>query len=441
MNTETIGILVSIGFIIVVGFVGNLIFVRFKIPDVLILIALGMILGPDLIGGQLGFMTDSLLDSLNRFRDIILSLALIIILFDGGLNLDIRSIKESMRLATVLSILAFFASMFGVGLCLSLVMGMNLLVGLCLGAIVGGTSSAMVLPIVCRMRILPKTKAMLAMESVLTDVFVVVAALTLFSVISIGVVEPLAIVKDLISKFFVGAIVGLVVGIFWLFALNRLKNQPLSYMMTLAVLIITAALVELPPLSSSGAISALVFGLVLSNRETIGKKFHSDNIAFKSDIRIQQFHTEITFFIRAFFFVYLGMFFSFDSFTTVHLVAGAFMISMIVLARWGSAMTVHKVDMLPFADSMAVFALMPRGLAAAVMATIPATLLIGNAYWNNDLTVLFLNTTLIVILGTTILTTILTFATEKSVDRKIEKERRARLYSNETLPHPDKEAK
>jgi potassium/hydrogen antiporter len=428
MNTETIGILVSIGFIIVVGFVGNLIFVRSKIPDVLILIALGMILGPDLIGGQLGFMTDSVLENLNRFRDIILSLALIVILFDGGLNLDIKSITDSMRLSTLLSIFAFFASMFGVGLCLSLVMGMDILIGLSLGAIVGGTSSAIVLPIINKMRIKPKTKAMLAMESVLTDVFVIVAALTLFSVMSVGVIEPLSIFKDLVSKFLVGAIVGLIVGVFWLFALNRLNNQPFSYMMTLAVLIITAAMVEMPPLSSSGAITALIFGLVLSNREVVGRKLHSDRAAFKSDIRIQQFHTEITFFIRAFFFVYLGMFFRFDSFTTIHLIAGLFMISMIVFTRWVTTMTIRKAGMLPFADSMAVFAMMPRGLAAAVLATLPATLLVGSAFWNDDLTLLFLNTTLIVILGTTILTTVLSFVTEKTIDRDIMREKIKDLY-------------
>jgi hypothetical protein len=74
-------------------------------------------------------------------------------------------------------------------------------------------------------------------------------------------------------------------------------------------------------------------------------------------------------------------------------------------------------------DAETVFASMPRGLAAAVLATLPAALLVkaGTASWLTDadeLGLLFLNATLIVILGTTILTTIFSFVTEKGIDRR-----------------------
>ena len=70
------------------------------------------------------------------------------------------------------------------------------------------------------------------------------------------------------------------------------------------------------------------------------------------------------------------------------------------------------------AEELAVFALMPRGLAAAVLATLPAVQLAGLDVWNDDLGVLFLNTTLIVILGTTVLATVFSFMTERRIDRK-----------------------
>lgn len=50
METETITAFLAIGSIIFLGFFGNLVFTRFRIPDVLILIFLGMVIGPDLLG-------------------------------------------------------------------------------------------------------------------------------------------------------------------------------------------------------------------------------------------------------------------------------------------------------------------------------------------------------------------------------------------------------
>jgi len=67
-----------------------------------------------------------------------------------------------------------------------------------------------------------------------------------------------------------------------------------------------------------------------------------------------------------------------------------------------------------------LFALMPRGLAAAVLATGATALLVGapDLPQDIDLTALFLNTTLIVILGTTIIATVLSYGAERTIDKR-----------------------
>jgi flagellar motor component MotA len=67
-------------------------------------------------------------------------------------------------------------------------------------------------------------------------------------------------------------------------------------------------------------------------------------------------------------------------------------------------------------------------LAAAVLATGATALLVGapDLPQGIDLTALFLNTTLIVILGTTIIATVLSYRTEKTMDK------RKRLQQRET---------
>lgn len=419
MDLETYKVFLLIGGIIFLGFLGSIIFHRFRVPDVLILIALGMVIGPDITGNRFDLISSDVLDAMNEFRGFFLSIALVIILFDAGLSLDIHSVFESMRLAAFMSLGAFLGTFIMVGLVLHLIMDIDLLLSLTLGSIVGGTSGAIVIPIVSRMRIKPQTKAMLITESIVTDVLVIVVALSLLTVVLTGELKLLSISKDLASKFLVGAVVGFLAGIGWLFVLEKMRNQPLCYMTTFGALIIVAGAVELPPLSSSGAVAALAFGLAIGNRQFIKRRLSVLDFTSTTNLQIQQFHSEITFFVRTFFFVYLGLFFRFNTFTEIHLVAGLLTISMIVLVRWLISMAAWKMGDLDREDAQTVFASMPRGLAAAVLATLPAVLLAGETgAWSDDLGLLFLNTTLIVIIGTTILTTIMSFATEKGIDRR-----------------------
>ena len=173
--------------------------------------------------------------------------------------------------------------------------------------------------------------------------------------------------------------------------------------------------------------AALAFGLALGNRRFVKKRLTSLSLTALTDEHIHYFHTEITFFVRTFFFVYLGLSFRFSTFTPEHLVVGMFVISLAAMARKVSANAASRMGELESQEEMAVFALMPRGLAAAVLATLPAVQLAGLDVWSDDLGALFLNTTLIVILGTTILATIFSFMTERKIDKKKRRDLRNKL--------------
>jgi cell volume regulation protein A len=419
MDIETYKVFLLIGCVIFLGFAGSLFFQRFRVPDVLILITLGIVFGPDITGNRFDLISSDVLEAIDEFKGFFLAIALVIILFDAGLSLDVHSVLESMRLSAFMSVGAFLGTFITVGVVLHLIMGIDLLLSLTLGAIVGGTSGAIVIPIVSKMRIRPQTKAMLITESVVTDVLVIVVALSMLTVVMTGDLRLLSITGDLASKFLIGAAVGLLAGIGWLFVLERMRNQPLCYMTTFGALVIVAGIVEVPPLNSSGAIAALAFGLAIGNRHVVKRRLSSLSLSNATNLQIQQFHSEITFFVRTFFFVYLGLFFRLATFTEIHLVAGLLTISMIVLVRWVASMSAWKMGDLNIEDAETVFASMPRGLAAAVLATLPPVMLAGYTdVWSEELGLLFLNTTLVVILGTTVLATVLSFATEKGIDRR-----------------------
>jgi cell volume regulation protein A len=417
MEAQTITAFIAIGSIIFIGFFGNLIFARYRIPDVLILVALGMIIGPGVLGSMLHLVTYDTLSGIEKYRDVFLSAALVLILFDGGLNLDVRAVIQSMKLATLTTVVTLLLEIALVATALHFVMGVDFLLALVIGSIIGGTGEAVVIPIVKKMRIGEKTRAMLIMESVVTDVIVIVVAITLMSLIVIGDFSLTAVARQLLVKFVVGGLVGFAAGIAWLFVLQRLQNQPLSYMITVGALFIVAGFVEMSPIGSSSAVAALAFGLAIGNRRFVKRWLTSVTLRLSSDEHIHEFHSEISFFVRTFFYVYLGLLFRFKTFEAIHLAIGIGIIAIIVIVRRATSLMAYKIGDLEKSDADALFAMMPRGLAAAVLATMPATLLADTSVWSPEYDQLFLNVILIVILGTTMLATVLSFWTERTIDK------------------------
>jgi len=427
MDPESVKAFLAIGAIIFIGFFGNLIFTRFRVPDVLLLVALGMLIGPDLLGGAFNLVTKGTLAGINQYRDFLLTAALVLILFDAGLNLNIKSVLQSMKLAAFTTVLTLLLEIVIVALALHFIMNVDILLALVVGTIIGGTGEAVVIPIVNKMRIREETKAMLVMESVISDVIVIVVAITLMSVIALGDFNAVDVVREIAVKFVVAGFIGLLAGIGWLFVLQRLQNQPLSYMITVAALFLVAGFVEVDPINSSSAVAALMFGLAIGNRRFVKRWLTSVSLRLSTDEHIHEFHSEISFFVRTFFYVYLGLLFRFSTFETIHLALGIGIIVVIVVVRRITSLVAARLGDLDKADADALFSMMPRGLAAAVLATMPATLLAGTDVWKDKYDQLILNIVLIVILGTTILATILSFVTEKKIDRRNRKVLRRKL--------------
>ena len=427
MDPESVKAFLAIGAIIFIGFFGNLIFTRFRVPDVLLLVALGMLIGPDLLGGAFNLVTKGTLAGIVQYRDFLLTAALVLILFDAGLNLNIKSVLHSMKLAAFTTVLTLLLEIVIVALALYFIMNVDILLALVVGTIIGGTGEAVVIPIVKKMRIREETKAMLVMESVISDVIVIVVAITLMSVIALGDFNAVDVAREIAVKFVVAGVIGLLAGIGWLFVLQRLQNQPLSYMITVAALFLVAGFVEVDPINSSSAVAALMFGLAIGNRRFVKRWLTSVSLRLSTDEHIHEFHSEISFFVRTFFYVYLGLLFRFSTFETIHLALGIGIIVVIVIVRRMTSLLASRLGNLDKADADALFSMMPRGLAAAVLATMPATLLAGTDVWKDKYDQLILNIVLIVILGTTILATILSFVTEKKIDRRNRKVLRRRL--------------
>lgn len=350
------------GAIILVGFLGNVAFEKFKVPDVLILLGIGVLLGPVL----------KLIDHrlLRSFAESFGMFALVVILFEGGMDVKIRTLILAFRSATLLVLVSFFLTVVAITAYLLQFADWPLLPSLLLGVVLGCTSAAIVIPVVARMALKQEVKTVLTIESAMSDVLAVVLAVSLIEFVrfeAIGIEKPL---RAIASSFSIAIVLGTVAGLFWYKALRVLGDRKYSYMVTLGVVLIVTATVNF--LGGSGPIAILLFGIVLGNCVEI-PFFEDPPSCGIIDETIKFFHGEVTFFIRTFFFVYIGMLMTPAVLSPRYLGVSFALFAIIAAVRYLSVEFIGLRTGRDRADRQALFFMHPRGLASAVLASLPVS--------------------------------------------------------------------
>ncbi|HLF07574.1 MAG TPA: cation:proton antiporter, partial [Thermoplasmata archaeon] len=300
MAIDPVTLFLLAGASLAVGFLGSVLHRRTGIPDILILMFLGIVLGP-----MLGLFDKVAFQAATPY---FAPLALVMILFDGGLNLSARSVARGFGVSIAHTGLTFLSGMFVFFLFLNQVLHHSLFDSLAFGAALGGTSGVVVLGLVQRVSASEKARTVMALESVITDVLCVVVALTLLG-ISTGVTpgDPLPALTQIGLQFGIALLTGLAAGLAWMGALHHLHGVKYAFVLTLAVLLMLYAVTEM--LGGSGAVAALIFGLVIGNSETFAGLVRI-RAEVKFDESLKHFQSEVSFIVRTFFFVYLGVVFS-----------------------------------------------------------------------------------------------------------------------------------
>ena len=198
-------ILLAAGVVIFLGVAGEAFFKKTGIPDVAFLMVLGVILGP-----VLGLIQpEAVIQVVPYFA----ALALIIIMFDGGLNLDIKHVIKTAHFSSTLAILGFILSVAVISTAAHYALGWLWLESILLGSIVGGSSSAIVFGLVRNVKISEEAKSMLSFESALTDILATIVAFILFEAILAGAFDLKTLEETIGRAVVVGLVLGFGVGI------------------------------------------------------------------------------------------------------------------------------------------------------------------------------------------------------------------------------------
>jgi len=223
-------ILLAAGVVIFLGVAGEAFFKKTGIPDVAFLMILGVIIGP--VFGII--QAEAVIQVVPYFA----ALALIIIMFDGGLNLDIKHVIKTAHYSFTLAIVGFILSVVIISVATHYVLEWTWLESILLASIVGGSSSAIVFGLVRNIRISEKTKSILSFESAVTDILATIIAFILFEAVLAGHFDLQTLQETMGRAVVVGLVLGFGVGIPWMYISTKFGNTQHAYMLTLAILFV-----------------------------------------------------------------------------------------------------------------------------------------------------------------------------------------------------------
>ena len=374
-----ISALIILGIIMILGFIGNYIFNKTQVPSIVWLLLFGLVVGAVFKVETLQITYPELLMTISSFFG---AIAIVIILFDGGINTDIYQLFKGAPRGLLLTVSGFCLSFLGtifvvVGLSGLGVIGVpfedSFVVGAVLGAIIGGTSSPIVIPLAYRLKNLQeRTKMVASIESILTDPLCIVVVFAIYYMIFVvGEINLGLAIGNLVTTFSVGIVLGLVLGFVWLFIMNRTRKEEFSYVLTLAVVFLvysfTALIVGIGEGGEgAGAVACLMFGLVLGNGKKILRMIRYEGKGFEMDTETKQFHSLTSFVIRTFFFVYLGMIVSFQNINFI-LIGIIVLLALLCLRYLAVKISTYQGNF-EKDDMETMIVMMPRGLAAAILA-------------------------------------------------------------------------
>ena len=142
---ETMFVLLGISFVLFFGFLAEFIFKKLYIPDILFLMLLGILIGPNVLGYLSG-------DQLSSAAPIFTTFALFFLVYNGAFNMDLESIAKGIKKGIGLTFYTMFLSIIVVTAIMYVATG-DLSISILSGFILCGISSAFVIPIVEQLKV------------------------------------------------------------------------------------------------------------------------------------------------------------------------------------------------------------------------------------------------------------------------------------------------
>lgn len=267
--------------LILLGVISSKLSARLGLPVLVLFLLVGMLAGEDGPGG-IFFDNAEAAHSLG-------TLALAVILFDGGLQTPFKAIKQVWKPASALATFGVLITGIVTGYAAAYILKLPLLQGMLLGAIVGSTDAAAVFSLLrnAGIHLNSKLKATLEIESASNDPMAIFLTIGLLEVLVNDMKPGTGLLVMFISQMGLGAAVGLTVG--WL-SVKLINGIHLVSAGLYPVLVAACGMLSFgitANIGGSGFLAVFITGVVVGNSRFVFQRstflFH-DGLAWLSQI-------------------------------------------------------------------------------------------------------------------------------------------------------------
>jgi cell volume regulation protein A len=251
--------ILTIGLLLIIGVLATKFSNRLGVPALVLFILVGMLIGSD----GLGLINFS---DYNLAR-LIGTVALIIIIFDGGLQTKWSTVKPVITPTLLLSTLGVILTSVIVGIGAKFVLDVTWFEGLLFGAIVGSTDAAAVFAVLKNKSIKSRVKVTLEAESGSNDPMAMILMITFIELITTAQPSYLLFVASFFWQMIIGLIMGWIIGKIATFAINKinLDSSGLYPVFTVAFALLAFSVCDF--IGASGLLAVYVAAVLLGNSE------------------------------------------------------------------------------------------------------------------------------------------------------------------------------
>ena len=258
-------VLMAFGIILAVGTACGVLAQKLRMPDVVVFLVVGMLLGPD-AAGVVDIKADSALNQL------VLIFGSCYILFDGGASLRLKVLKEVWVTIVILATAGVLITAAITGVAAYYLLGVPFIIALLLGAAIASTDPATLVPVFRQVKIKDRVAQTVMSESAFNDA---VGAIVTFAVLGIamghGEFSLAAALVDLAKQAGFGLIAGLVLGYLAAMLIAHEKFGFLQeYAPVVSLMAVIGAYLGADGLQASGFMAVFVFGIVIGNKDAFG---------------------------------------------------------------------------------------------------------------------------------------------------------------------------
>lgn len=348
--TESAFLLANLAVVLMVGIGAHVLSRIFRMPSIVFLLLFGIVLGPEIL---------NVVDTSNFQNELeaIVALSIAIIVFDGGMQINIRQMKTLHKSIVHLITYGVLITFAGTSIAAYFLLDINPGMALLYGALVSATGPTVITPLVKQIHVTRKVSKTLEAEGVLNDPISVILAALVFELLLLGL-PSLDALGSLIMKLSMGLILGIVGGVILAYILQNITMITAQYarLFTLTAVLLTFSGAEIYG-DGSGILAVAVFGIIIG----------STDMAHKESIK--EFKGDLVIILLSIIFILLASLIRFEYIINLGIWGAVVILILMFVIRPVAVFISTAGSNISFREKLFISIISPRGIVPASMVT------------------------------------------------------------------------